>query len=253
MLQIINNHYFCGTISKYTVLNSNKKTNKEQIVEKLSTLWNILTSEQRNFLYDQLTYKYFKKNEIIYREGDSAQYLMCILSGSAKIYKIGNSTRSQIMRVVQPIQYFGYRAYFAHQNYVTSACPFEPALICFIPMKCIEKITQENNQLAMLFVKLLSIDLGFSDQRSVFLTQSHIRGRLAETLLFLLENYGVETDGSTLCTSFAREDLAALSNMTTANAIRTLSNFVAEHLISLDGRHIRILNEEYLRRIAKIG
>lgn len=51
----------------------------------------------------------------------------------------------------------------------------------------------------------------------------------------------------------SREDLANLSNMTTANAIRTLSTFVAEKLIIVDGRRIKILNEMQLRKISKYG
>jgi CRP-like cAMP-binding protein len=51
----------------------------------------------------------------------------------------------------------------------------------------------------------------------------------------------------------SREDLANLSNMTTANAIRTLSNFVLEKLIVVDGRRIKIINEPQLRKISKFG
>ena len=51
----------------------------------------------------------------------------------------------------------------------------------------------------------------------------------------------------------AREDLANLSNMTTSNAIRTLSTFVNEHLMIVDGRRIKILNEAQLRKISKFG
>ena len=51
----------------------------------------------------------------------------------------------------------------------------------------------------------------------------------------------------------AREDLANLSNMTTSNAIRTLSNFGSEKIIVVDGRKIKILNEPLLRKISKFG
>jgi CRP-like cAMP-binding protein len=63
----------------------------------------------------------------------------------------------------------------------------------------------------------------------------------------------VESDGETISIFLSREDLANLSNMTTSNAIRTLSTFVAENLISLDGRKIKIIDEEQLRKISKIG
>jgi len=41
--------------------------------------------------------------------------------------------------------------------------------------------------------------------------------------------------------------------MTTSNAIRTLSNFVSEGVIAVSGRNIKILDEEQLRKISKIG
>jgi hypothetical protein len=41
--------------------------------------------------------------------------------------------------------------------------------------------------------------------------------------------------------------------MTTSNAIRTLSNFAAEKLIAIDGRKIKILEEDKLKKISKIG
>ncbi|MDE6495225.1 MAG: helix-turn-helix domain-containing protein, partial [Duncaniella sp.] len=80
-----------------------------------------------------------------------------------------------------------------------------------------------------------------------------IRGRLAEALIVLLENYGYEEDGMTLAIYMGREDLANLSNMTTSNAIRTLSNFVSEKVIIVDGRKIKIVNEPMLRKISKFG
>ena len=116
-----------------------------------------------------------------------------------------------------------------------------------------EALLKENNELAMFFIRQLSKDLGVADERTVNLTQKHIRGRLAESLLFLKDSYGLEEDQYTLSIYLSREDLANLSNMTTSNAIRTLSNFAAEKLIAIDGRKIKILEEEKLKKISKIG
>ena len=85
------------------------------------------------------------------------------------------------------------------------------------------------------------------------LTQKHIRGRLAEALLFLKDNYDVEEDGCTLGIYLSREDLANLSNMTTSNAIRTLSTFADEKLIAIDGKKIKIVQEEELRKVSRMG
>ena len=100
---------------------------------------------------------------------------------------------------------------------------------------------------------LMCLLKGATDERVVNLTQKHIRGRLAESLLFLKENYGLEKDGATISIYLAREDLANLSNMTTSNAIRTLSIFENERIISLDGRKIKIIDEDKLHKISRIG
>jgi CRP-like cAMP-binding protein len=111
----------------------------------------------------------------------------------------------------------------------------------------------ENPHIAIYLMRQLASLLGDSDRRTVNLTQKHIRGRLAEALCMLVDNYGYEDDGKTLKIYMAREDLANLSNMTTANAIRTLSTFAQERIITVDGRRIRIVDESTLRNISRFG
>lgn len=221
--------------------------------ESIPEIWEILDEKAREEISANAKILEFKKNEVIYYEEETPKDLMCLLKGKVKIYKTGVGGRSQIVRMVRPVQNFGYRAYFAREPYVTAASAFETSVICFIPMEVIEKLIMTNNQLAMFFIKELSIDLGIADERVVNLTQKHIRGRLAESLIFLLENYGLDEDGATIAIYLSREDLANLSNMTTSNAIRTLSNFVEEHIIALDGRKIKVIDEDRLRKISKIG
>lgn len=230
-----------------------KELTELEIAESIPDLWQPLTQEQKEILAKDFTIQKYKKNENIYCEGETPTYLMCLLSGKVKIYKDGVGGRSQIIRVIKSHEYFAYRAYFAEENYVTAAAAFEPCTICLIPMPTIVKLIQENLELSMFFIRQLSKDLGISDERTVSLTQKHIRGRLAESLLFLKDTYGVEEDQCTLSIYLSREDLANLSNMTTSNAIRTLSNFAAEKLIIIDGRKIKLIEEEKLKRISKIG
>ena len=223
------------------------------VPELIADMWQPLNEEQREYLANHFTLQNYKKNEIIHCEGETPTHLMCLLSGKVKVYKDGVGGRSQIIRMIKPVEYFGYRAYFSGQDYVTAAAAFEPSTICLIPMTAIVTLLKQNNELALFFIKLLSNDLGMADERTVSLTQKHIRGRLAESLIFLKESYGLEEDGSTLSIYLSREDLANLSNMTTSNAIRTLSQFAAEHLIAIDGRKIKIIDEDKLKKISKIG
>ncbi len=221
--------------------------------EDMSGIWTLLTSDEKRQVIDNFTLHNFKKNQIIYLESDLPENLWCLLKGKVKLYKDGIGGRQQILRLIRPVQYFGYRAYFAREPYVSSTSAFEQSVLGCMPMPLVEELVQRNNKVAMFFIHELSCNLGNSDSRIVNLTQKHIRGRLAEALMVLRDNYGYEDDNITLKIYMSREDLANLSNMTTSNAIRTLSGFVDEHLIVVDGRNIKILNENQLRKISKFG
>ena len=230
-----------------------KTDHQKELSNYLSDLLHILNDKERSLLMSDVRIENIKKGAVIYLEEDEPKEIMCLLEGKVKVYKNGVGGRNQIIRMIRPVQYFGYRAYFAKENYVTSASAVEKSTICFMPLEAVEKIIRKNGEFALYFIELLSVDLGIADQRVVNLTQKHIRGRLAESLIFLKESYGLEEDGATINIYLAREDLASLSNMTTSNAIRTLSIFVDERIIAMDGRKIKIIDEDRLRKISRIG
>lgn len=223
------------------------------ISEDLAEIWSLLSPDEKRLITDNFVIHTFKKNQIIYAEKEEPEFLWCLLKGKVKMYKDGVGGRAQILRLYRPVQYFGYRAYFAGEPYVSSVAAFEPSTLGSIPMTVVCELIRSNNGIAWFFIRELSRNLGGSDTKVVNLTQKHIRGRLAEALIVLKDNYGYEDDNSTLRIYMAREDLANLSNMTTSNAIRTLSGFVNEKIIIVDGRKIKIINEPMLRKISKFG
>ena len=219
----------------------------------MTELWLPLTDGQRQLLVDNISVRRYQKNEIIYHENDEPEYLFCLLKGKVKIYKEGVGGRQQIVRMARLKGFFGYRAGFAGGRYITEASAFESTTLCLIPLPVLKHIIRENQLVAIYFLKQLANLLGNADEHTVNLTQKHLRGRLAEALLQLKESYGTEDNERTLAISLSREDLANLSNMTTSNAIRTLSGFAGDGLISIDGRKISILDEQQLRKISKMG
>lgn len=223
------------------------------INEDMHDIWSLLNNEERRMVVDNFHVHNFKKNQIIYSQTEEAEHLWCLLKGKVKIFKDGIGGRQQIIRLYRPVQYFGFRASFADEPHMSSAAAFEASTLGAIPMSVVKQLINGNIQLAWFFIRELAHNLGGSDTRIVNLTQKHIRGRLAEALIVLRDNYGYEDDNATIKIYMSREDLANLSNMTTSNAIRTLSTFVAEKLITIDGRRIKIINENQLRKISKFG
>ena len=227
----------------------------DDAVASLTKMWGPMTAAQTEALHANIEIRRYAKGDLIYRDNEVPTHMMCILSGKAKIYKDGivSGCRRQILRIVRPMELFAFRAGFANERYKTSSIAFEPAVIACIPISLAEKLAMDNPSIAMYVIRHLAKILGRSDERIVNLTQKHIRGRLAETLLILMEEYGTDDGDSKTCLCMSREDLACFSNMTTSNAIRTLSAFASEGLLSIKGRSIRILDECALSHISQMG
>ena len=224
-----------------------------RIAAALADVWNLLTDEERQLVVGSIQMVHYSKNETIYNEGDKPVCLYCLANGKIKICKMGVSGRQQIIRMVKPKDFFGYSASFAGVNYIANATVMEDSDVFHIPLYVARKVVTNNLPVSVFFLQRLAAHLGESMDSTVSLTQKHIRGRLAEALIRLRDSFGLLDDGQTLAITASREELANLSNMTTSNAIRTLSAFVQEGLVETDGRKIRLLDEDQLQKISDNG
>ena len=219
----------------------------------LNPIWLTLNDSERTYVMQNAEVISYAKNEIIHLDGDESLYMWMILKGKVRIYKEGVGQRQQIIRLLKPYDLFGYRAVVANEPYNSSASAFEVSTVYRLNKNCFTKLVRSNGDFCYEIMKTMASDLAISELRTVTLTQKHIRGRLAESLLLLLKNYGYEEDGKTLAMLLPREDLANMSNMTTSNAIRTLSQFAQEGLLDINGRHIKIIDERELEHISRMG
>jgi CRP/FNR family transcriptional regulator, polysaccharide utilization system transcription regulator len=217
------------------------------------SIFNNLSQQDKELLARHHSCISYKKGELIYKEGDIPIGLLCLSKGKVKVMKEGVGGREQIIRMSKPTGFIGYRAIFAGGRYISSAMAIEDSKICCIEKEALFDVIKRNGDFALLMLRELALELGFSNLRTVNLTQKHIRGRLAESLIFLIKTFGYEDDKQTIKVYLSRLDIANLSNMTTSNAIRTLSNFASEGLIQLDGRKIIVLNFEEIRKISEQG
>jgi CRP-like cAMP-binding protein len=219
----------------------------------LNPIWATLTETERAILSENTEIVRYAKNEIIHNDGDESEYVWMLLSGKVRIYKEGVGQRQQIIRLLKPFDIFGYRACIAGDAYNSSASAFEDCVAYRMPREAFLHLVRSNGALCYEIMQTMAQDLAIAEIQTVNLTQKHIRGRLAESLLLLLKNYGYEEDGKTLAMLLPREDLANMSNMTTSNAIRTLSQFAQEGLVEINGRRIQILDEKELEHISRLG
>lgn len=219
----------------------------------VNSIWNTLTYEQRLYVEPHISVVQYKRNEVIYNEGDMPESVMTLIQGKVRIYIEKLGSRVQIIRLQNSGDFFGYRSAIAGDTHTTCAGAMEDCLFYQVDKDAFLYLVQRNNAFCYRLLESIAYDLAMSDMRQVNLTQKHLRGRLAEAIHTMLLHYGYEEDGCTIAANVSREDLANMGNMTTANAIRTLSQFVQEGIIETESKKIRVLNEKELNKISKIG
>jgi len=225
----------------------------EQCIEGPFSVFRDLPDKEKEFLLQNHSCISLKKGEMIFHEGNRAAGVYCLASGKVKVYKEGIGGREQIIRMVRPQGLIGFAAFISGNAYSASAVAIEESGVCHFDKEPFMKLIRRNPDLSMKLMRMMAIELSFSNGRTISLTQKHIRGRLAESLLGLRDTYGVENDGRTIKAYVSREDLACFSNMTTSNAIRTLSMFASESVIALDGKKISIVDPARLEKISQLG
>ena len=108
----------CNFAAEITTFDMIREVLEQVISEDLADLWSVLSPDEKRLVMENFTLHHFKKNQIIYAEGEQPEMLWCLIKGKVKKWKEGIGGRSQILRLIRPVQYFGYRAYFAGEPYV---------------------------------------------------------------------------------------------------------------------------------------
>lgn len=225
----------------------------EIALENSSSIFRGINQKDKELLSEKYTLTNYRKGDMIITEGNMFRGFAFIASGKVKVFKTGVGGREQILKLVKENGFIGYRSLFADHLSPFSVAAIEPVVVITFEKSAILKVLRKYPELGIRLMKLMAEEINFMNNRIVSLTQKHIRGRVAESLLLLRDTCGVDADGKTLKVQLPREDIAHLSNMTTSNAIRTLSNLASERIIELHGRRITIINSKRLESISEMG
>jgi CRP-like cAMP-binding protein len=225
----------------------------ESCLEEPSSVFKGLIQKDKETIAKHHTLYHIKKGENLFTEGEKPRGIIWLASGKIKVFKVGVGGREQILKLIKQNEFTGYRALFPDYTWPFTATALEDSVICSLERNSLASILKKNGNIALKFTKLTAEELDFSNNRIVSLTQKHVRGRLAESLLQMVVTYGFEADGKTIAVSLSREDIAHLSSMTTSNAIRTLSNLATEGIIKIKGRKITIPDITSLENISNLS
>ncbi|TAL72213.1 MAG: Crp/Fnr family transcriptional regulator [Bacteroidetes bacterium] len=215
------------------------------------SIFKYLSPDEIETLNFEKDFRQYKRGEILYQEGSRISGFFCINRGIIKVFKTGFDGKEQIIRFAKKGDIIAYRSVLSNELACTSAKVIDDCQVCFIPSEILISFIKTNSAYALELLKLACHELGEANSFITNIAQKTVRERLAEVLLFLVTDFGLDKE-QFLNISLTREELANIVGTATESVIRLLSEFKTDKLVELNGRKIRILNTAGLEKISNV-
>lgn len=218
--------------------------------------------EERPVVFDMMTEKdleliektkyevSFKAGEIIFKRGSKTSQFMYLTTGLAKSYLESYGDKNLIIRLIKPYEIMGVLASFVDGAHHFSVMAVEDCQCCFFDLNVYKDIARKNSKVYDKITENLCRHSMQYFSKFISLTQKHVNGRIAETVLYLY-NEIYKTNPINL--TISKHDIADMTGMSKDTAVRVLKALDSEEIIKVEGDVITILDLKKLEKICDIG
>lgn len=211
-----------------------------------------LTDEELSLLDAAKTMQVVRKKQVLFKEGDPVDSIVCLLSGRVKLSKETKLGEEHLIQLAGEGDMLCSHALVGgeHQQTLTARA-LETTEVCRIEPERFIDLMEKSPNLLRGFLKKLAATVSDKENTIFSLSYGTVRERVARALLALDNRFGVKSeDGSLIDIRLTREEFACLAGTVLESAVRTLSEFKAKGYIATKGRTITVLKRERLERIA---
>jgi CRP-like cAMP-binding protein len=197
----------------------------------------------------EVLHVFYKRHEVICKQGAKVTHSIFLINGTAKLFIEGLNNRNVMLYILKPNNYIGLLSFFESSTYAYSVVALEDTQVCMVDLGFVKSLYMRNHDL------LLKLNMAFGKSvqlimnKIISLSQKQIRGRVAESILYLADL----NKGSVFHLNLTRKELGELSGISEENTVRIISEFKNEKIISVSGREITILDKHLLSRICDFG
>lgn len=227
-------------LAKVAILKSYQKDTSTQDNESLTDLEELREIFSQNEILD------FKKGENIYEKGKHANFFYLIKRGVVKAHRMDNRGKELITELYKKDDFFGNHAIDPQSSYEDYATALEDTQLYAVSRTEFQKILSGNPRITMQLVEVLNNNLSELKQQLMDMAYGSVRKKTANTILLFAERIEKHPLKSI---RISRADLAGVAGMAPESLIRTLSEFKKEGLIDIEGRNIKLLDSEALKRV----
>jgi CRP/FNR family nitrogen fixation transcriptional regulator len=186
----------------------------------------------------------YVRNEEIYGQGESSEYLYKIISGSVRTYKLLDDGRRQIGAFYLPGDVFGLESGAEHRF---SAEAISDAVVIAVKRSTLNALSQSDPVIARELWQITARELDHVHDLMVLLGRSNARERVAAFLMKMAKDThsAVEIE-----LPMSRQDIADYLGLTIETISRTLSCMERDAIIALpSSRKILLRNRVALRKL----
>lgn len=171
-------------------------------------------------------------------------------SGLVKLFRRTSNGEEQVITITRPFQFVSGMSIFSEEHYRYAVSAVEDSVVCIVRLEFIKNLLIKNGGFALgLLTKISKMSENIITQ-TLDLRQKNLVGRVAYVLLyFAREIYNTRVFDLPV----SRKEIADYISMSTANVIRTLSDFRREGIIKVFGKTIEIVDINKLEILSKRG
>jgi len=201
-------------------------------------------------LCDNKEERSYQKGEIINHEGEKITDFKYLKTGLVKLYRRSANGEEQVITITRPFEFVSNMSIFSDEKYKYSVSALEDSVVCCVKLEYIKKLFLKNGGFASnLLTKISSISDKIISQ-TLDIRQKNLAGRVAYVLLYLTNEI---YRSRIFDIPVSRREIADYIGMSTANVIRTLSDFKRDGIIKVFGKTIEIADIDKLEIISKRG
>jgi CRP/FNR family transcriptional regulator len=194
--------------------------------------------------------QFFRKGEVINHEGEKITTFKYLKSGLVKLYRRTTRGDEQVITITRPFEFVINMSIFSEERYQYSVSALEDSTVCMVKLDFIKDLFLKNGAFAMgLLTKISAINDKIISQ-TLDIRQKNLVGRVAYVLLYFS---GDIYRSRVFDLPVSRKEIADYIGMSTANVIRTLSDFKKEGIIRVFGKTIEVVDVDKLEAISRRG
>ncbi len=191
-------------------------------------LFQSLTDEQKKKIHLLVQHKHYLRGETLYRPGQIADSLYVLKSGTTRIYRLADTGKEQLIRIVTPGEFTGELALFKEGIYEAFSEALSDCFVCAIKHSDFRELLLQYPSISVEMLATIAKRLATSEQQTAWATTETVKDRLLHFLISLADPKEIEP---IVELKMAKKDLASYLGTTSESLSREFARLEKEKII----------------------